>query len=279
VDPDLPFLLWDHLLPQAEMTLNLLHKSRHHPQLSAAAHYHGLVDYKKTVFSLPGCKIIADEKPSQRRTWAPHRQHGYSLRPAMHHYRCQNVYISSTASERIVDTLEFFPHNYPMPQLSSSDRLLMSANDMDDALKNPHPEVPLTQVGDDTITALAQLATIFKNKFQKPSAPKLIQAPLKATENKQQAALAQPILTSPMHHNYQTRSQRPISVNPSRNTSLLARVVTPMMGRAASPRVPARTQHLPPETCHKAISGTWKLPTRQLHWAPVIGQINLLPTQ
>jgi hypothetical protein len=64
----------------------------------------------------------------------PHRQHGYSLGPAMHHYRCQNVYISTTASERIVDTLEFFPHNYQMPQLSSTVRLLMAAKDMMDAL-------------------------------------------------------------------------------------------------------------------------------------------------
>jgi hypothetical protein len=51
----------------------------------------------------------------------------------MHHYRCQNVYISATASERIVDTLEFFPHNDQMPQLSSTDRLLMEAKDMTDA--------------------------------------------------------------------------------------------------------------------------------------------------
>jgi hypothetical protein len=60
----------------------------------------------------------------------------------MHHYRCQNVYISATASERIVDTLEFFPHNYQMPQLSSTYRLLMAAKDMTDALQNPHPEIP-----------------------------------------------------------------------------------------------------------------------------------------
>jgi hypothetical protein len=75
----------------------------------------GLVDYNKTAFYPPRCKIIAHEKPGKQRTWAPHGQHGYSLGPAMHHYRCQNVYISSTASERIVDTLEFFPHNYQMP--------------------------------------------------------------------------------------------------------------------------------------------------------------------
>jgi hypothetical protein len=148
-----------------------------------------MVDYKKTDFAPPGCKIIAHEKPYQRRTWAPHIQHGYSLGPAMHHYRCQNVYISSTVIERIVDTLDFFPHNSQMPQLSSADRLLMAANDMSDALKHPHPDVSFSQVGDDTITALAKLAAIFKNKFQKPSAPELIQAPLNATENKQPAEL------------------------------------------------------------------------------------------
>jgi hypothetical protein len=116
VDPTFPLHFWDRLLPQAEITLNLLRTSRLHPHLSAAAHFHGLVDYNKTSFALPGCKIIAHETPGKIRTWAPHGQHGYSLGPAMHHYRCQNVYISATASERIVDTLEFFPHNYQMQQ-------------------------------------------------------------------------------------------------------------------------------------------------------------------
>jgi hypothetical protein len=102
----------------------------------------------------------------------------------MYHYSFQNGYISSTASEQIVDKLDFFPHNSPMPQLSSSDMLLVAANEMTNALKHPHPEVPFAQVRDDTITALAQLAAIFKNKFQKPTAPELIQAPLKAAENK-----------------------------------------------------------------------------------------------
>jgi hypothetical protein len=76
VDPDFPLHLWDRLLPQAEMTLHLLRKSIQHPQLSAAAHYHGMVDYNKTAFAPPGCKIIAHEKSSQRRSWALHGQHG-----------------------------------------------------------------------------------------------------------------------------------------------------------------------------------------------------------
>jgi hypothetical protein len=165
--------LWDRLLPQAEITLNLLRTSCLHPQLSAAVHYHGLVDYNKNDFAPPGCKIIAHENPGQRRTWAPHGQHGYSLGPAMHHYRCQNVYISTTASECIVDTLELFPHNYQMPQFSSTDRLLMAAKDMTDALHNPHPDVPYTSVGDDTIPALTNLAAIFKLKLQQAPPPRL----------------------------------------------------------------------------------------------------------
>jgi hypothetical protein len=94
----------------------------------------------------------------------------------MHHYRCQNVYISAMASERIVDTLEFFPHNYQMPQLSSSDILIMAANDMSNALQHHHPEVPFTHVGDDTISALTSLAKILKLKFEKVHIP-IISAP------------------------------------------------------------------------------------------------------
>jgi hypothetical protein len=149
------------------MTLNLLRTSRQHSQLSAAAHYHGMINNNKTAFAPPGCNIIAHEKPSQRRSWAPHGQHGYSLGPEMHHYRCQNVYIISTASERIVDTLEFFPHNYPMPHISSTDRLLMAENDMSYAFKNPHTDVPFKTVGDETITALSQFAAISKISFKR----------------------------------------------------------------------------------------------------------------
>jgi hypothetical protein len=93
-----------------------------------------------------------------------------------------------------------------MPQLSSTDRLIMADDDMTNALKYPHPEVPFAQVGDDTIAALTQLAEIIKNKFQKVKAPELSNAPIKATKNKRPAFMAQPIMNSPMQHKFQTRS-------------------------------------------------------------------------
>jgi hypothetical protein len=50
VDITFPIHFWDRLLPQAEITLNLLQSSKLHPQLFAAANYHGLVDYNRTAF-------------------------------------------------------------------------------------------------------------------------------------------------------------------------------------------------------------------------------------
>jgi hypothetical protein len=238
--------LWDRLLPQAEITLNLLWTSRLHPQLSAAAYYHGLVDYNKTAFAPPGCKIIVHEKPGKRRTWAPRGQHGYSLGPAMHHYRCQNVYISTTANECIVDTLEFFPHSYQMPQLSSTDRLLMAAKDVTDALQNTHPEFPFTSVGDDTISALTALAAIFKLKLRQAPSPATQASPAKVVPRPSLSPSSTQILNSPMPIRQKTRLQTTIHTQDIPNVPLPPRVATPRTLCQSPPRVPTGSQRLSP---------------------------------
>jgi hypothetical protein len=124
-----------------------------------------------------------------------------------------------------------------MPQFPSTDKLIMAANDMANALTYPHHEVPFTQVGDDTI-ALTKLANFFKNKFQK--APGLSNAPAKAAKNKKPADLSQPILTFPVQQHYQMRSQTIINTEGTTNAPLLPRVVTPMTGQLTPPRVPTR---------------------------------------
>jgi hypothetical protein len=183
----------------------------------------------------------------------------------MHHYRCQNVYISSTASERIVDTLEFFPQNYQMPQLSSTDRLIMAATDMADALQNPHPEVPFAHVRDATISALAELATTFKLKLQQTPPPTLPAAPPTVKQCTCLAKSSNPILASPMPPPRQTRSQTKIHAQDITNAPLLPRVVTPMTRNPSPLKVPTRSRNLSPrnlsqndfcgmDTAHMAIA-------------------------
>jgi hypothetical protein len=164
----------------------------------------------------------------------------------MHHYRCQNIYISSTANERIVDTLEFFQHNYQIPQLSSTDRLIMAAKYMMNALQNPHTEVPFAQIVDDTIVALAELAAIFKIKLRQTLAATLRAAPLKVIQRPGLAESSNPLLASPMSLPRQTRSQTTIHTQDITNAPLPPRVVTPRTLRPSPPRVPARSQRLSP---------------------------------
>jgi hypothetical protein len=208
-DPSFPMHLWDRLLPQAEITLNLLRKSRLHPRPSAAAHYHGLVD-------------------------------------TMHHYRCQNVYISTTARKPIVDTLGFFPDNYQLPHLLSTDRLLMAANDMADALQNPHPAIPFASVGDDTTAAVTDLAAIFKLKLQQAPSHTTQYSPPKVISRSSLVSPPNQILNSPMPIRWQTRSQMTIQTPYIPDRPLPPRVVTPRTLHESPPRVATGSHRLSP---------------------------------
>jgi hypothetical protein len=183
----------------------------------------------------------------------------------MHHYRCQNIYISSTASERIMDTPEFFPHNYQMPHLSSTDRLIMAAKDMTDALQNPHPEVPFTRIGDDTISALAELAAIFKLKLRQTPPPMLPATPPKVTQRPCLAESSNPLLASPMPLRRQRRSHTTIHIQDIASAPLPPRVVMPRTLNPSPTRVPTSSKRLSPrnlsqsdfcgmDTAHMVIS-------------------------
>jgi hypothetical protein len=105
----------------------------------------------------------------------------------------------------------FFPSQFAdAVNLPPMDRLLMAAHDMTDALKYRHSDFPFETIRDDTNTSQAQLAKKIKNKFQKPVAPEISQAQIKAAENKQLSTLLQKVLTSPVKHNYQTRSPKKV---------------------------------------------------------------------
>ena len=90
-DKAFPLNLWDRLLPQALISLNLLRASRISPLLSAYAHVHGAFDYNRTPLAPPGTRVLIHEKPSVRRTWSPHAVDGWYLGPAPRHYRCYRV--------------------------------------------------------------------------------------------------------------------------------------------------------------------------------------------
>jgi len=62
VNPRFPMHQWDQLIPQAEITLNLLRGSRINPKLSAYTQINGIFDPLATPLGPPGCLVLAHKK-------------------------------------------------------------------------------------------------------------------------------------------------------------------------------------------------------------------------
>jgi hypothetical protein len=123
--------------------------------------YFGQYDFNRAPRAPPGTRIIAHETPSRRRTWAPHGQDGWYIRPALEHCRCYTVYINKTRGDRIVETVDFFPEKLTLPSPSPQDLTTQTAVDLTRALLHPQPVGPCFKVGDAHKTDLKRLADIF----------------------------------------------------------------------------------------------------------------------
>ena len=161
-DKTFPMHLWCRIMPQATMSLNMLRACRHNLKLSAYEALEGTFNYDATPMAPPGCKVIAFEAPGQRKTWAPHGVNGYYLGPAMDHYRCHTVYITSTHSERVVETVDFHPSMCDKPMLSNAENAIIAAHKLTNALQQPGT---VQQFDLKTMDALHQLAELFRHNL------------------------------------------------------------------------------------------------------------------
>ena len=107
--------LWDRIIYQAQITLNILRPSRSNPKVSAHAMMEINFNFKKTSLEPSGTKVIFHEEPNRRSTWVQHGvQEGYIV-PVVEHYRRYKAYISNIREERITDTVKLFPENTTIP--------------------------------------------------------------------------------------------------------------------------------------------------------------------
>ena len=72
IAPDSPRIFWDLLLPQTELTLNLLQKSTIEPAISAWAYFHGPLKYDATPIGPLSCDITTHKTTRTRHSWDFH---------------------------------------------------------------------------------------------------------------------------------------------------------------------------------------------------------------
>ena len=200
-DPNFPLSNWCRLLPQAELTLNLLRASRLNPKLSAYAQLEGTFDFTRTPLAPPGTRVIIHEKPTNRQTLAPHGTDGWYLGPALNHYQCYRVWVPRTHAERIVDTISFFPKAVALPELTHKDAVIQAARELTHALQQPRFRGPLAQFHDDNLTALRELSKIFHTLAQGvPNLAKTSLQPLKQLPYILHPRTSRPHYAAPITH-------------------------------------------------------------------------------
>jgi hypothetical protein len=158
VDASFPPYLWDLLLPQAELTLNLLRQSALNPWISAWEFFHRPFDFNKTPLGSVGCRVLIHAKPVTCCSWDFRAKEGFYIGLALDSYRCFKLVKSDTKSQVISDTVKF-RHSYrAIPTPTPADKIIHSLQVMSGALKDAPPPTTITQV-----EAIANLRDLFKS--------------------------------------------------------------------------------------------------------------------
>ena len=128
--PDFPILFWDRLIPQAEITLNHLRPCAYRIAMSAyEAMFGAPYDFSSHPMAPPGIRVLVFDPPQHRASWAPHGEDGFYTGPALGHFRSYNVVVRRTQSDRITDTLAWFPVPYSMPGATPIEQLNATMTD------------------------------------------------------------------------------------------------------------------------------------------------------
>jgi hypothetical protein len=158
VNSAFPPYLWDLLLPQAELTLNLFCQSTIKPRISAWEFFQGPFDFNKTPLGPVGCRVLIHAKPATRRPLDFRAKNGFYIGPDMDSYRCFKLVNADTKSQVISDTVEFRLSYLSIPALSTEDRIIHGLQVVAGALTGATPPTSISQV-----EAITNLRDIFES--------------------------------------------------------------------------------------------------------------------
>ena len=126
VADDFPPNLWDWLLPQTKIMINLIQQSNATPNVLAYAHLSGPFDYNKMPLAPMGCEAQVNEKTNKPDTWACHLVDGWYLFTSPEHYHTHNCHIKHTKSKQLSDTVQFQHKCITNPSITHADKVMQA---------------------------------------------------------------------------------------------------------------------------------------------------------
>ena len=140
VSDKFPLHLWDRLLPQTILTLNLLRQSNVNPNVSAYHYVNGPFDYNAMPLGPMGCEVQIYNGPDKRKSWEERSLDGWYLGTSPEHYRCHRIYVRKTKDERVSNTVTFKHRYITNPAVTEADIAIQAIRDLTKALKTKATE-------------------------------------------------------------------------------------------------------------------------------------------
>ena len=165
--------MWYNILTQTELTINLLRQANLNPRMSAWEYYNGPFEYSATPLGTLGCKIMIHNTSNTRKYWDQIGREGFSIGPALHHYRCIQAIYGKTKALIITDTAEYLHRYLTQPHITAEERMTHDIQFLTAALKDGPARICNSQ-----LAAIDAVRTIFSNGTIKSSQNKISQAPL-----------------------------------------------------------------------------------------------------
>ena len=195
VDPTFPNFMWDNLLVQTELTLNLLFRSTLNPSISAWEYFNGAFDYTATPLGPIGFNIIIHTTSNKRKSWEQRGREWFSVVPELHHYRWVQAIYSKTKSLLITYTAEYLHTYLTQPHVTAEDRITHSIHFLSAALK----DVP-NSICDSQLAAIEAVRKIFAKlrtvESLPPASPKVLPPPKPIVPIRESAPIRYPAPTS-----------------------------------------------------------------------------------
>jgi len=135
VADDSPLYLCDRLLPQTEITINLLRQSNATPTVSAYVHLSRPFDYNTMPLAPMGCAAQIHESTDKHGTWAFHSVDGWYLSTSAKHYRTPTCYAKETKSERLTKTVQLSHKSITNPTINHAAKIMAAIADCAKSIK------------------------------------------------------------------------------------------------------------------------------------------------
>jgi hypothetical protein len=227
VADNFPPSLWDRLLPQTKITINLIRQSNPTPNVSAYAHLSGPFDYNKMPLAPMGCEAQVHEKTDKCGTWAYHSADGWYLFTSPKHYHTHNCHIEHTKSKQLSDTVQFQHKCITNPTITHANKVMHALADFVKALhgmtsraRNSQTAQDLLQIIDATQAHVQAQPDCFEDVATPSAIPNMQRVPRVQTPNMPQVP----------------RVQTPLSV-PATHTDDNKRITCSMLAQPSVPRV------------------------------------------